>query len=170
MFRPVGQLAGEHITVHGPWTAPPVGWVKINFDAAVEKTGELGGIAAVAKDHTGLILVWSRKKLHARFDTGTAELLATRLAVSLAREMGFQHIILQGDALTVIKHLQSGRETRSNNGLVYATVTQMLSTFVGTRIEHIRREANMLAHQLCHNFLTDSIGYLSAPFDYIEDF
>lgn len=61
MYKPVGVAARSPETVQGPWSPPPPGWYKVNFDAAVPKHDALGGIAAVLRDHTGLIMAWSRK-------------------------------------------------------------------------------------------------------------
>lgn len=63
------------------------------FDAAVP-SGGTGGIAAVVRDHTGFVL--TEKKLGIDLDVETAELLAARLANSLAKKMDLHQIILKG--------------------------------------------------------------------------
>ena len=167
MYKPVGHTISQQDSVPVPWVPPPIGWIKLNFDAAVSREG-LVGISFVARDSTGLVLAWSRKKLHGRFDVETAELYAAQLATSLARDLNYHRIILEGDALLVIKNLQHQKRTRALNDNVYAAVCHTLSHFSGFKVQHVHRNANRLAHQLCHHFTEDSHGFSSLPFDYEE--
>lgn len=53
MFKFVVRSNGQASFVHGLWTAPLDGWVKLNFDAAVPRNG-LGGIYTIARDYLAL--------------------------------------------------------------------------------------------------------------------
>lgn len=82
--------------------------------------------------------------------------------------MGYDKIILEGDALLVINNLRAVSGPRSTNGNVYSAVHQMLCKFADFQVRHVRREANRLANQLCHHFVVYSHGYLSLPFEFHE--
>ncbi|XP_059440309.1 uncharacterized protein LOC132172759 [Corylus avellana] len=58
------------------WHTPPVGVVKINWDAAVDKDGEKMGIGIIARDHNGLILAAQVASRQYITDPTTAEALA----------------------------------------------------------------------------------------------
>lgn len=132
------------------------------------RSGGYIGIFVVARDHTGLVLVWSRKKLLPQYDIETSKLYAAKLAIMMAKEMGFNNIIVEGDALQVINNLTSSSPNLSGNGAIYSALQSDLSHFAAFQVCHVRREANTLAHNLCHDFVQDEVGYLSLPFDFSE--
>ncbi|GLT55374.1 hypothetical protein SLA2020_285030 [Shorea laevis] len=39
------------------WQAPPAGYVKLNWDAAVDEGNRRMGIGVIARDHTGEVVV-----------------------------------------------------------------------------------------------------------------
>lgn len=129
MFKPVGRSVTNSETVHGPWKKPPMGQTKLNFDAVVLKHGGLGGIAVVARDHTGLILAWRRKNLNAEIDVETGLLHPACLVVQLANDMDFNMIMLEGDSLHVVRNLKSLKDPLSTNGALYTDVQQSLTPY-----------------------------------------
>lgn len=92
------------------------------------RNASLGGIDAVIRDHTGLVLAWSRKKLTAHLDVETAEAFAARLGINLAKQINCNKLILEGDALQVIKGLKHNKDLFSVNGDLYATLRDELAS------------------------------------------
>ena len=89
------------------WQEPQADFVKVNFDGAV--FGELNklGVRVVIRDNNGTILGSCSEKLSQAYKAEETEALAARKALMFAHELGFQRVILEGDALGLIQALKS---------------------------------------------------------------
>ncbi|XP_050280986.1 uncharacterized protein LOC126721935 [Quercus robur] len=78
------------------WTPPPLGWIKLNVNAALNNSKS--ALAVVARNYTGEILfIWcSGYHLCA---PSQAEVAATLWAVHLAIQEHWKYVIIEGDAL-----------------------------------------------------------------------
>ena len=77
------------------WSPPPLGWMKINVDAALSSSKS--ALAAVARDHQGhVIKVWGSNHYHC--SPIQAESAALLLAVELAIQEQWRLVIFEGDA------------------------------------------------------------------------
>ncbi len=54
------------------------------------------------------------------------------------------------------------------NNSALAEVCSALSQFTTVTVLHVRREANSLAHELCHNFAMNAKGYAELSFQFTE--
>jgi len=97
------------VEVRGPccWMKPPKGTIKVNFDAAINKNSGLLGLGVIARDCMGYVLGAKRLSKHMVIDAHPAELMAASYAVSFCLEAGFFHVIFEGDALNVIREVNS---------------------------------------------------------------
>ena len=88
------------------WQAPQAVFVKVNFDGAI--FGELNklGVGVVIRDNNGTILGSCSEKLSQAYKAEETEALAARKASMFAHELGFQRVILEGDALGLIQALK----------------------------------------------------------------
>uniref|UniRef100_A0A2N9HT90 CCHC-type domain-containing protein n=1 Tax=Fagus sylvatica TaxID=28930 RepID=A0A2N9HT90_FAGSY len=78
------------IPTHKPWSPPPPGWHKINFDAAVRPNNVY--LAAICRNHMGTIThAWIKVEVHG--DSLWAEAKASLFAVSCALDAGLDSII-----------------------------------------------------------------------------
>ncbi|KAL5545963.1 hypothetical protein UlMin_005650 [Ulmus minor] len=78
------------------WTPPPTDWLKINFDAAIKDSS--ASIACVAHANDNSILRWSIKKVTTD-DPLVAKCLAAEMASDIARSMGWNVVLLEGDCM-----------------------------------------------------------------------
>lgn len=85
------------------WEAPPFGVVKCNWDVANDFCGRRMGVGVVARNHAGEVLVTKCMTMVSIMDPQTAEALAARAAAKLVHQFGYSHVILEGDALVVVK-------------------------------------------------------------------
>lgn len=148
------------------WKKPPVGWVKANWDAGVNhKTGEVG-LGAVIRDHQGMM--WVAKSMTRR---GFLEPVAATMAADLCREMGFRHVMLEGDAQVVINAVKSPFPDDSGTGHLTADLRVALSSIPDWEVGHICRQSNQVAHVLASLALREDMDrvWLYDPPDCIRE-
>ena len=51
------------------------------------------------------VIAWSVKKVDFLHDSEMAEAFAVRVAATLARDMGFQNVLIEGDCLSIVHQL-----------------------------------------------------------------
>lgn len=138
IYIPIGTLDIHPETVRGHWSPPHVRWYKVNFDASMPKHDVMRlveGIAAVLRDHTWLILAWRRKKIIAHLDVATAEAYAARRGILLAQQFGCQKLVLECDALEVIRGMQYEKNHLVVQGTLYANLRELLVSFSEATIQ-----------------------------------
>ncbi|KAK5825675.1 hypothetical protein PVK06_020533 [Gossypium arboreum] len=81
-------------------------------------------------------------------DAFVAEARACERAIWFARELGFQHIQIEGDSLAIIKKLQLDTLDRSVLGPIVVDIKQNMGLFVYVTFHHVRRDTNEAAHVL----------------------
>ena len=83
------------------WENLPRGWVKLNTDGSAMKNPDRAGGGGLLRDHDGVWLKGFARGL--RFTNSIlAELWALKDELLLAKELGFQQLIIELDALSVV--------------------------------------------------------------------
>jgi hypothetical protein len=77
-----------------------------------------------------------------------AETLAALSAILWCQEQSFQDVIFEGDALQVVKEVNSDRQCSTYYGHLVEDVKFGLRRLNCTRFCHVRRSANAAAHEL----------------------
>jgi hypothetical protein len=89
------------------WSRPPEGWVKLNWDAAVDIKKKIMGVGLVLRDHfDGVLRVVSSFHQYV-LDPLVAEAFAARQGIDLCRALGYQCLQLEGDCQVVVKAILS---------------------------------------------------------------
>ena len=111
------------------WRAPQAGLMKVNFDGVVFDDANKSGVGVVIKDSYGVVLASCSEKIFQVYKAEVTEALATLKALSFAHELGFQNVILEGDALGLIQALKSQEQNLCPLGLLVEDVKIYLSHF-----------------------------------------
>jgi hypothetical protein len=90
------------------WVKSPDGKLKINWDATVNKKNKIIGVGIVIQDHKGVVRATMCSSKPYVSDPTVAEALGARQAVELCRNLGFQNILLEGDAKEIVSEIASG--------------------------------------------------------------
>ncbi|OMO70058.1 hypothetical protein COLO4_28797 [Corchorus olitorius] len=90
------------------WQSPPVEVIKINCDASYCSKGSFAGLAVVCRNSNGVIIDGA-SLLEKAASVHAAEAFAIRLAVQLARDKGWRHIIVESDNLALINCLKNSK-------------------------------------------------------------
>ena len=88
------------------WFPPPTDVVKINFDGATCPKKKKAGVGVVIHDVNGLVLASCAKIKHQPYKAVEIESLAAATALSLATDLGFRWVLLEGDSMEMIQALQ----------------------------------------------------------------
>ena len=125
--------------------------MKTNFDEAVFSDSNQSSVGVVIQENNGAVLASCLEKLHQAYKPDEVEALATLKAVSLARDLGFRNVILEGDSLGLIKALKSAEDSLSPTGLLVDDVKWVASSFEQLVYSHVKRNDNRVAHSLAKN-------------------
>ncbi|KAL5765169.1 hypothetical protein ACOSQ2_017763 [Xanthoceras sorbifolium] len=104
------------------WSKPQVGWLKLNVDASLKFEASFVGLAAVIRDHEGLFLTGLSRKLIGLVSIEVAEASVILNGIHLAIEFGFNHLLVESNALNVINYINSRSPHLSEVGLVIADI------------------------------------------------
>lgn len=88
--------------------------------------------------------------------TFATEALACYRAIQLGIDEGWAEVIIEGDALSVIKKSKSQVVDKSLIGAHIQNIQHLKNSFQGIFFQHIPRSANRLAHVLATRTLKDS--------------
>ncbi|OMO99000.1 reverse transcriptase [Corchorus capsularis] len=136
------------------WSPPVSEIVKINFDAAVSAAKKIGAYGVVARNSSALPLGACSGMIPHVVDAYIAESFAAVRALSWAREMGFHRIILEGDALNIIRKINSHESDFSPIGAYVEEARSLKILFQNCSLQHIGKSGNMVAHHLAQHGLS----------------
>jgi hypothetical protein len=130
------------------WQKPPVGKIKINWDAAVDCLNNKMGMEVIARDHNGSAVVMLCASKEFISDPAMAEAVAAWRTVELACSLDLESIMLEGDSLEVVQALKKNGSCWSSYGQVVNEMKMLLEHFQVWEVNHVRRVANNAAHCL----------------------
>jgi hypothetical protein len=115
LLPPTASVARTQ-SVRQLWRRPPEGVVKVNWDAALDKDTKMMGVGVIVRDERGDVLATLCTTIPFVTDPTIAEAIAAWKAVELGCELGFQRVILEGDALEIVKALRQAEPSWSRYG------------------------------------------------------
>jgi ribonuclease HI len=133
---------------HVEWCPPPLGIIKVNWDASINTIKEWVGIGIVARDHYGNVLGAKSLTKKVVAVPKLAEAMAAYEAVIFCKDVGFYEIILEGDAKQVVDDVNSRSPKQDVSGLFVEGIKMEMQELRGVSIAHVNREANNVAHLL----------------------
>ena len=149
-----GMQVRSNETGGNRWRAPQAGFVKVNFDGAVFSELNMSGIGVVIRDNNGAVLASCSEKMFQAYKTEETEALAARKALMFAHELGFQSVILEGDALGLIQALKSQEQNVCPLSLLVEDVKVYSNHFRRVLYSHIKRNGNSIAHSLAKHAIS----------------
>ncbi|KAK1618547.1 hypothetical protein QYE76_024064 [Lolium multiflorum] len=120
----------EATTPTPSWSPPPEGTIVINMDAAMFSASSRTGVGVVVRNHKGEFLAAHSQLLDETMTPEIAEAHAIRCVVSLARDEGWNRIVLASDCLAVIQRIKAPERDRS---LPLHRFNRKLEAAAGTR-------------------------------------
>ncbi|XVF38353.1 hypothetical protein REPUB_Repub20aG0094100 [Reevesia pubescens] len=123
------QVVQNLIAAAQSWQPPEGNFVKVNFDGARRVGDHKGGIEIVIRNKVGLVMAALYGVVSHVANPFIIEAMAACHALIFARELGFNKIILEGDALTIIKKMQTDNKDLSPIGVLIEEATYLCIMF-----------------------------------------
>jgi ribonuclease HI len=130
------------------WCPPESGWVKVNWDAALDHEKGWMGYGAVVRDEHGLVVAAQCMTVWGRLDPTLAEAGAALKAILFSRSLGLRQVIFEGDTKTVVDGVNLLQDDWSSTGMLLEDIRTELKTIPSWRMRFVRREENKAAHAL----------------------
>ncbi|KAH1057935.1 hypothetical protein J1N35_036000 [Gossypium stocksii] len=137
-----------HDVVSSVWEPPGNETIKINFDAYLNQNTKQSVSGIIARNKDGLVMAAYTFPWVNVLDSTTAEARACLQAITMAEEMGFRDICVEGDALTVIRKLNTAEEYRLFVSRLIQEIEGRRSAFRSVRFKYVPRGANKAAHEM----------------------
>lgn len=153
----VGSSAASELQ---KWQRPLEGFIKINWDAAIDKANHQMGVGVLARDAEGVVVASLCATIPSISDPVVAETMALWRAVALCRELEFPAVHLERDSLELVQTLLQQGDCWKRYGQLIEDIRQSLSSFSSWHLSYIRRVANAGAHTLARAAATKSINLL----------
>lgn len=129
----------------------------MNCDAAIDKNKGLTGFGVIARYNEGNVLAAKCSSKSICFEPVMAESWAGFQAVMFCKEIDLFDIVLEGDALQVVKEINSDNPTLSKHGHFIDGIKSELGFLRSYSVIHVRREANYATHTLAKSVVTQVI-------------
>lgn len=126
--------------------SPLNGFVKVNWDTAVNKSKKKIGIGVIIRDcksHVRATLADTKDHIIA---PDVVEAMAALRTVKFSCELGYSQIILEGDALKIVQALDKGGWNWSIYGHFIEETRGVLNNLQNWKVHHVRRNLNCAAH------------------------
>jgi hypothetical protein len=146
--RPVISSEVSALPVAITWARPPEGYVKVNWDASVNKHHNKMGVGVVVRDSTGAVLAMLCTIRKSITSPAVAETVGAWAAVELAKRMGLRRVIFEGDALEIIQALTRDGESWAIYGQMLNEIKSVLMQNQDWSVQYVSRVANGVAHNL----------------------
>jgi ribonuclease HI len=130
------------------WKPPQTNYYKVNFDGAIFKDSNAGGIGVVIRDNAGMVIATLSQKVRGPQTVEMIEALAARRAIIFAKEVGIADVEFEGDAVNVIRDLSSQVPIHTPYGLIIEDARAILQNLQRSSLSHTRRSGNTVAHAL----------------------
>ncbi|KAF8399913.1 hypothetical protein HHK36_015783 [Tetracentron sinense] len=152
------------------WSSPMECCYKINVDSATFLEAEASGIGIIIMNHKGEVMAAMSKRISIHYSAKVVEAMAAREGLNFARVLGFQHVLLEGDSIQVIKTSVSKELDLPVVGAVTEDVKVLMCHFKECTFSFVKRDGNKVTHSLAQyaRNVTDFTGWLEESPDFIK--
>ncbi len=125
-----------------------MGRVKINYDGAVFTDIGEAGIGVIIRNSQGAVMASLSQRIPFPHSVEAVEATATRAAVQLALDLGFQEVEVEGDSINIVKALSQAETNYTLYGHIINDTKFVSQLLVSVKFLHVYRDGNKVAHSL----------------------
>lgn len=143
---PSASPGSPNTSVRPRWHPPDPGWFKLNVDEVVFKESGCCCIGVLIRNGRGETMGAMTKKLPLPLGALEVEAKTAKEGILLARDLGFKEVIIEGDALMVIKAFtKQGLPPCSVQKVIEGSIWR-INSFKVLKANHVKRDCNIAAH------------------------
>ena len=102
----------------------------------------------VVRDAKGLVLASCAKEMHQPYKAAVIESLEIATVLPFATNLGFRHVVLEGDLMDIIQALRENAESLTLTGLLLEDMRMLSQNFEQLLYSRIKKEGNFVVHNL----------------------
>ena len=107
---------------HPRWRAPVMGWYKANWDVGIDRANERLGVGIVVRNSEGLVMGAKSITKPGLFYPTSAEAVGAPIDARFCKDLDIQDLILEGDALLVVKEISNAEGSGTRFGHIVADI------------------------------------------------
>lgn len=146
----------EDVSKQDQWCPPPVGYYKVNVDAAVHTEQQLTGLGVVIRNPQGQVIVAAVKSTKFQDNVTAAEAEAVKWGLEIALEARLAAVIIETDCIEVANLANSKTSSRKEIVWTISDIHSYKEKFQSLSIQHVPRCCNSCAHSLAKRALRSS--------------
>lgn len=127
------------------WSAPPLAYLKVNIDVAMDFEHRCMGFGWVVRDHEGVVQGVVMKKVVGLYSVKEAEAMGAREALSWIKRKGWNKVIVESDAQVVTRAVEKG-DWRTPFGAIVRDIRLLLDHLMLVTLCFVRRDSNTVSH------------------------
>ena len=141
------QIIEKKGTKDRAWKPPPKDVYLINVDGAIPAKEGNPGIGVIIRDWNNQVVAALSKPLSGRFVVEETEAIAMEQGIVLAKELGLNQIILEGDSMQTVQAICS-KDVWGVAGHIIHGILEGMNGFIYAEARYICRNSNKIAHEL----------------------
>jgi ribonuclease HI len=130
------------------WQKPPAGWFKCNTDAAFHDDSNRTSAGWILRNYTGNFVMAGAAWYQGKYSIIEGEAKALLEAMRTMEQNGFSHVIFETDSKNVVDAIHNLRSGISEFSSIISHIRNVLSLNQNFVVKFVRRQANMVAHNL----------------------
>ena len=134
------------------WRKPRFGVLKINIDAAWCKASLRTGVGWVCRDFAGVLHAAGGSGGGLCHSAATAEAWAIREALSACEDHGFDNVIIESDAKSIIQMLRKEVPTDFSIECILGDIVNLARSLSSVSFDFVSRMGNIAAHTVANFF------------------
>lgn len=139
------------------WCPPPIGYYKVNVDAAVQAGAQLTGIRVVIRNSQGQVVATvAVKNTKPQENVSAAEAEAVKRGMEMAIEAGLSAVIIETDCMEVVNLANNITSSRKEILWAISDIQSYMEKFQSITIQHVSRCCNSCAQSLAERALRSS--------------
>ncbi|XP_031127511.1 uncharacterized protein LOC116029603 [Ipomoea triloba] len=163
------SLQPSSLTNPTHWSPPPVSYLKVNIDAAMDFVNDCMGFGWVVRDHEGRVQGVAMRKAAGLFSVPEAKAMGAQEALSWLKSKGWERVIIESDAQVVTRAVDTG-DLNTPFGAIVRDVRSLLDQFESAAMCFVRRGSNSVAHALAKQALDQQTHVLVDFSEYMSFF